>query len=80
MATPEGKEKFFEKFFCEICETRVDLCCCEEFKDHACWDWGPNCKIYQRRKAIRELKLMVLYVPETRFRGCLNPIQIYIPD
>ena len=72
-------EIFEGKFFCEICDTRVDLCRCKEFEDLGCWDCGPNCKIDQRRKVMRGLKLMVRDVPETRFGKCLKTVQIYIP-
>lgn len=72
----EAKE-LERKFFCEICDTRVDLCCCKEFEDRGCWDCGPTCKINQRRKVMRELRLiMARTVPETRSGECLKTTPI----
>ena len=79
----ESDAKEFErKFFCEECDSRVDLCSCEEFEDRGCWDCGPDCKINQRRKVVKELKVYMLVVhtiPETRF-GKRFETPIYMPS
>ncbi len=44
-----------ERFFCKVCDARVDLCRCEKSHDYGCWDCGPDCEIDNRRKAKKAL-------------------------
>ncbi|MFA6383478.1 MAG: hypothetical protein WCX17_03575 [Parcubacteria group bacterium] len=58
-----------EKFFCPLCNVRVDLCSCEEYRDQGCWDCGPNCRVNNRRKdkkALQEYLSAGNSVPRTR--------------
>ena len=63
------ERKDIETFFCNLCDLRVDLCTCKEYRDQGCWDCGPNCQINKRRKAKEEVgKLLneLHFIPKMR--------------